>query len=260
MSGEPRPAAVPPRPRSPAPAWRPRAARRRRRGCLKGRPGCGARASARRLPRLPRLRRRPEAMARPRRLLGARDAGRGLGTARRRQVRAKRGALCGGGAGTAVRAAPARARSATPHPVWGPARGLRGGASLLAAPRSAEGRSPCARGLCAGSGLPRRHSSSPPPPPSRPGWPRVPVKTLPQFWEGNLLFDGQGLTVPEGSQGVIPGKLVSRAIPPPRWGLPCVPPGESGSLLVLPLIPQALEFSSSRVHPGAAQCWQAQRR
>jgi hypothetical protein len=33
---------------------------------------------------------------------------------RRRQVRAERGALCGGGAGTAVRAAPARARSATP--------------------------------------------------------------------------------------------------------------------------------------------------
>jgi hypothetical protein len=33
---------------------------------------------------------------------------------RRRQVRAERGALCGGGAETAVRAAPARARSATP--------------------------------------------------------------------------------------------------------------------------------------------------
>lgn len=34
---------------------------------------------------------------------------------RRRQVRAERGAFCGGGAGTAVRAAPARARSATPR-------------------------------------------------------------------------------------------------------------------------------------------------
>lgn len=34
---------------------------------------------------------------------------------RQRQVRAERGAFCGGGAGTAVRAAPARARSATPR-------------------------------------------------------------------------------------------------------------------------------------------------
>lgn len=42
-------------------------------------------------------------------------AGSGLGAARRRQVRAERGALCGGGAGTAVRAAPACARSATPR-------------------------------------------------------------------------------------------------------------------------------------------------
>lgn len=50
-----------------------------------------------------------------RRLPRARGAGRGAWRgAARRQVRAERGALCGGGAGTAVRAAPARARSATP--------------------------------------------------------------------------------------------------------------------------------------------------
>lgn len=60
---------------------------------------------------------------RPRRWRGA-GGGWGAGGRARWQVRAERGALCGGCAETAVRAAPARARSATPHTPGDP-RGVR---------------------------------------------------------------------------------------------------------------------------------------
>lgn len=107
------------------------AARRRRRGCFKGRPGRGAcpRPAARRLPRRPWRWREQAAPG---------GAGTGLGEAAAGAC--ERGALCGGGAGTAVRAAPARARSATPR--LGTRSGSVGRGQSLATPRSAQGPAP----------------------------------------------------------------------------------------------------------------------
>lgn len=100
-----------------------------------------------------------------------RGAGRGApGSAARRQVRAERGALCGGGAGTAVRAAPARARSATPR--LGTRAGSAGRGLSLSRPSIAAGLAPApgvawpSEPAACGSGPPRRPFSVRPHPES----------------------------------------------------------------------------------------------
>ena len=163
-AGEWRPRAVPPRPHSPAPAWRPR-------------PG--------RAPPPQRLSQRQAWMRRPR--LGpaapaALAATSGDGRAAAAPGGVGRGARLGAAAAAAAGACRAwralrrrrgdrSARGARPRPqrhppVWGPARGPRGGASLSAAPRANAGLAP-ALGVALllppraawGSGSPRRAPS-----------------------------------------------------------------------------------------------------
>lgn len=162
-----------------------------------------------------------------------RGAGRGApGSAARRQVRAERGALCGGGAGTAVRAAPARARSATPR--LGTRAGSAGRGQCLSRPSIASGLAPAP-----GVALPRGPRVSQDPrvtpfqdPHPSPAWPTLGPSQVPPppILEGKSCF-----SEPEASQCqreedkrsrvVVSAKLVPRA---PTGGLPCVCPESRG--------------------------------
>lgn len=141
-----------------------------------------------------------------RRLPGARGAGRGApGSAARRQVRAERGALCGGGAGTAVRAAPARARSATPR--LGTRAGSAGRGQSLSRPSIAAGLAP-APGLPA----PASRMWSPQRPPRRPSqyplsrspvWPTLGPSQVspPPVLEGKPCFSKPGASQCQREEG-----------------------------------------------------------
>lgn len=154
-------------------------------------------------------------------------AGSGLGAARRRQVRAKRGALCGGGAGTAVRAAPACARSATPRlgtRAGSAGRGQPGSRLPLDSQRARRPLpgSPGARG-------PRAGASPASPllqfPHCVPAWrTRSPSQASPPDpHSGREVFSQPEASVPEGKERgpeVTPGELVPGLSP----GTPCAPP------------------------------------
>lgn len=98
---------------------------------------------------------------------GSRGRGtRGAGSARRGGGRCVRSVARSAAEARGPQCARRPPAPAAPPPAWGPARGPRGGASLLAAPRSAEGLAPAPwvalrRRTACGSGPPRRSSSSP---------------------------------------------------------------------------------------------------
>lgn len=154
-----------------------------------------------------------------------RGAGRGApGSAARRQVRAERGALCGGGAGTAVRAAPARARSATPR--LGTRAGSAGRGQSFSRPSIAAGLAP-APGVARPS-EPRvdqdpRAAPFQYPPTLSPAWPTLGPSqgSPPPILEGKSCSSKPGASQYQREEGkrsgeVVSGKLATRTPPGDR--------------------------------------------